>query len=742
MDWLLGGCCGPGGELVWVASPLVRLLTGAGAGAVLLLAARPWVGIRARLPELGLFALALAAVAWMIVGPTWVQDGERIEEGRFVVLVDGSRSMQVREAGGGPRSDAVAGLLNRLGGEVYTFGDELRPGAPLVFDHGGSDLGGALDELARRYAGERLQGVAVITDGIDRGGLRRRLQGESTRVAPPLGGPLTVYAVGTPGARVDAAVTDLHAGGFAFLRAPFRIEARVRVVGHRPGRIPVQLTRDGQPVGTISATIGADGTGTASFEVTPDRVGRFLFEASVPAIEGDAVPSNNQLDLAVRVVRDRVRVLQVSGSPSWDQKFLRLFLKEDPAVDLVSFFILRTPRDMGSGYHSSELSLIQFPYQQLFTRELGTFDLVLLQNFDYAPYFDVSPERLLGNLSDYVRAGGALGMIGGDRSFDLGQYAGTPLAEVLPVRLGVGDEPVVPAAFRPVLTEAGARHPVTRLFDEPAENGAAWERLSELDGTNRTLGPSPGAAVLLQHPTATTPQGEPLPVLAVGEAGRGRTMALTADSSWRWSLAEAATGRGNQAYLRFWKNAMRWLIGDPEDRPVVVEAARENYEPGEEVGLLVRARDVGFAPLASAPVEVTLTGPGGTRTFSGTTGADGTLALAAPVGERGAHRVRARVRTRSGSLLGEAETVYAVTTRDPELEEVEPDLAFLELLATLTGGRYVPPGDQAEPLRDPEAGRRVRDRKETPLSTMPLVPLVAGLGASGAWMLRRRAGLR
>lgn len=742
MDWLLGGCCGTGGVLVWTAAPGVRAAVPVVALGVLLLAARPWESARARLAELGLYALALAAVGWMIAGPTWVQDGERVEEGRFVVLVDGSRSMQVREAGGAPRSEAVAELLQRLGGEVYTFGDQLRPGAPLSYDLGESDLGGALDQLARRYAGERLQGVAVITDGIDRGGLRKRLQGESTRTPPPLGGPLTVYAVGTPGARVDAAVTDLHAGGFAFLRAPFRVEARVRVVGARPGRIPVQLTRDGQPVGTATATLGADGTGVATFELTPDRVGRFLFEASVPVIDGDAVPSNNQLDLAVRVVRDRVRVLQVSGSPSWDQKFLRLFLKEDPAVDLVSFFILRTPRDMGSGYHPSELSLIQFPYEQLFTRELGTFDLVILQNFDYAPYFDTDPERLLGNLADYVRSGGALVMIGGDRSFDLGQYGGTPLAEVLPVRLGVRDEPVDPAAFRPTLTEAGARHPITRLFDDPAENAAAWARLSALDGANRTLGATDGAAVLLAHPTATGPDGAPLPVLAVGEAEKGRTMALTVDSSWRWSLAEAATGRGNQAYLRFWKNAMRWLVGDPEDRPVVVEVGRENYEPGEEVALVVRARDVGFAPLAQASVEVGLSGPGGTRTLRGTTGPDGTLSLAAPAGERGAHRVKARVRTASGRMVGEAETVYAVTTRDPELEEIEPDLAYLETLVTLTGGRLVPPGDWEEPLRDPEAGRRVRDRKETPLSTMPLVPLVGGLAASGAWMLRRRAGLR
>lgn len=740
IDWLLGGCCGPGGRLWWTASPAAVVATAALVAVLLLLAARP--SPRGRLGELGLYALAVLAVAWMIVGPTWVQEGDRVEEGRFVVLVDASRSMGVLEGDGRPRAEAVGPLLGRLDAEVYAFGGSTRPGAPVGYVDGDTDLGGALDWIARRYAGERLEGIAVITDGLDRGGLRRRLGADDPGPLPRLGGPLTLYQVGTPGDRVDAAVTDLHAGGFAFLRAPFTIEARVRVVGTALREVPVRLTRDGQPVATLVAALDAEGRGSVRFTVTPDRVGRFLFEASVPLVEDDAVPANNQLDLAVRVVRDRVRVLQVSGSPSWDQKFLRLFLKEDPAVDLVSFFILRTPRDMGAGYDPSELSLIQFPYEQLFTTELGTFDLVVLQNFDYAPYFDRQPERLLTNLADYVREGGALVMIGGDRSFDLGKYGGTALAEVLPVRLGVSGDPVAAAAFPPRLTDAGARHPVTRLHDEPSENAAAWARLQALDGINRTLGPARDAAVLLEHPTERDPDGRPLPVVAVAERGRGRTMAITADASWRWSLGEAAQGRGNQAYLRFWKNAMRWLIGDPEDQPVVVEVGRENYEPGEEVAVVVRARDIGFAPLAGATVEVVVSGPGGSTTLPGTTGADGSLAVSLPAGERGAHRVKARVRAAGGSLLGEAETVYAVTTRDPELEEVEPDAAFLQRLAAATGGRYVGPGRWEEPLRDPESGRRVRDRRETPLATVPLVPLVAGLAASTAWWLRRRAGLR
>ncbi|MFN7144566.1 MAG: glutamine amidotransferase [Myxococcota bacterium] len=744
LDWLIGGCCGPGGSLVWTSPGWVVGLVALGVLVVVLLACIPLPRGAARIAEVGLLALAGALLIVAVAGPVWVQEGDRIERGRFVVLVDGSRSMQVLDGDGKPRSDKVAARLAALpDAEVYTFGDALRPGAPTSFDGGDSDLGGALAAVAQRYAGEKLEGIAVVTDGIDRGGLRRRVLGETEAVLPRLNGPLTLYQVGDDGGRTDVSIVDVRAGGFAFLRAPFAIEVDVRAVGTNARAIPIQLTRDGAPAGTQNVTLDKDGKGTARFEVTPESVGRFIYEASTPVVDGDAVPANNALSLAVRVVRDRVRVLQVNGSPSFDQKFLRLFLKEDPAVDLVSFFILRTDRDMGAGWDSSELSLIQFPYEKLFSSELWSFDLVIFQNFDYRPYFERGSDELLQNIAKYVKdSGKAFVMMGGDRSFDLGAYGNTPIADVLPVELGVSGEAIDVASFSPRLTEAGARHPLTQLVGDPAENARIWEGLSPLDGLNLSRGAKAGSAVLLEHPTRKGDDGKPLPVVAVGEFGAGRSMVLMGDSSWRWSFAEAGEGRGNQAYLRFWKNAMRWLIGDPEDQPVAVEANRENFQVGEEVRITTRVRNVSFASIAEAKVDVTVDGPGGRQTLQGVTGTDGTVAVTLPADERGAHRVKVTAKSASGQPLGTAQTAYAVTTRDPELEEVEPDGTFLRTLAARTGGKFVGPGETAEPLRDPEAGRRVRDRAETPLYAAPIVPLLFGLLLSASWWIRRKSGYR
>lgn len=741
MSWWLGGELGPEGVLRWTAPPWAMALSVAAALLVLLLAWRSGRRAGPVWPELLALAVGLAALLTMIAGPTWVEDAGHTEPGRAVVLIDDSRSLSVLE-GGSPRSDQVKAALDAAGpgAELFRFGSELSVGGEPTFTQGYTDIGQALSTLAERYAGERLRSVVLITDGIDRGGLRRRYA-ESVQ-PPPLLGPLTIYQVGEPSQLSDLAVAGLDAGGFAFIRTPFTISARIEGRGFEGRSIPVTLTRDGQLVSTSTVRLGEDGKATADFRVVPPSAGRFVYEVSIPVWDGDAVPGNNAMPVAVRVMRDRIRVLQVCGSPSFDQKFLRLFLKQDPAVDLVSFFILRTNEDANlSMYNEDELALIKFPYDQLFTTELDSFDLVIFQNFDYKPYFATASDKLLGNVADYVRDGGAFVMLGGSLSFDRGSYGGTPLGDVLPVTLGASGEAVNTDSFSPALTAAGKAHPVTRLVGDGASNEATWSRLAALDGLNLSTGLAKGAAMLLAHPSLKTASGGPMPVLAVREVNKGRTMALMGDSSWRWVMAEAAAGQGNQAYLRFWKNAIRWLVKDPEGERVQVEPGRENYIAGEPVSVRVQVRDVGFQPIQGATITGSVTGPGEALTLDATTDAYGEAVITLPALQPGPWRVKVQA-SRGDATLGRAGSVFAVTSRDPELDEVIPDAVFLERLASSVGGTLYRPGQYGPPVRDEAAGRRVEARQVTPLWAAPLLPLIAGISLSLSWWLRRRRGLR
>jgi len=755
LRWLLGGWAPGPGELEWGASgPELALVLGC---ALLVLAASWFTAgpVRGRGLQAALLAVALAALTWALARPSWVERGLRWEEGRFVVLVDDSRSMAVGEASIGSELERVMAAIDQPDAELFRFGAELSPGMAARFQEPGTDLGAALHAVAQRYAGERLAGVAVISDGLDRGALRRGWQADGTLRLPELPGPLSLYGAGSGAAQVDLSVVSVATGGFAFIRAPFELRVVLAGTGYSGRRVPVTLTRDGALVERRTVQLDEQGEAELVFRATPSEVGRHAYRVELPVDAEDAVPGNNGRTVVVRVVRDRMRVLQVCGSPSLDQKFLRRFLKQDPSVDLVSFFILRTHEDMSAGYGDGELALIPFPTERLFTQDLWTFDLVVFQNFDYDPYFGFQGETLLENIADYVRQGGALVMVGGDRSFDLGGYASTALAAVLPVRLGGSGDLVDVEAFQPVLTAAGRRHPVTALASDPAESEAAWAKLAPLDGLNTSQGTHPQAAVLLAHPELEGPDGAPLPVVALRHVGQGRSLAFMGDSSWRWAFAEAAKGRGNQAYLRFWKSAMRWLVGDPEAQRVTVESARANYGLDEEVRVLVRVRDPGFEPLAGVTVQGSLQAPevapqwaelspqlGEDGRFELETDASGEAVLSFTPRTPGAWRVQAEALDNKGRVIHRAGTVLAVTERDPELDEIVPDLEFLQAVAEAAGGAFHPPGQAGPPEQDPGNRRSIEQLEQTPLWDVPLVALLVGLFGSASWWLRRRAGGR
>src|SRR4029077_10611382 len=174
-----------------------------------------------------------------------------------------------------------------------------------------------------------------------------------------------------------------------------------------------------------------DGKAAIDLTITLERAGARIVEIALAAPHGDTIPENDRRLVTFHVARERVRVLHVAGRPTNDVRALRQWLKSDASVDVVAFFILRTLTDQPNA-KPEDLSLIPFPVDELFTEHLPSFDAVVLQDFDAQPY---GLEKHLPQLARYVKAGGGLIMVGGQNSFVAGGYAGTSLAEVLPVAL-------------------------------------------------------------------------------------------------------------------------------------------------------------------------------------------------------------------------------------------------------------------------------------------------------------------
>jgi uncharacterized membrane protein len=684
------------------------------------------------------------------------------------VLVDGSRSMTVRPPDGGkPRTerarDVVVGaapLFDRWRADghkvdLFTFGEALEPTTPAGLQAPprgeATRLGETLAEVRARYAGRDLGGVVILSDGNDTGRIGRGpVDGETRKTLAAMDAPVHTVWIGERALK-DLSVAAVLVDDFAFVRTPIKLEAVIRASGLANRQIEVTLTRDGRLQDVRSLHLQDDETeARVAFDWTPDRPGNVVFEIATPVLAGEALATNNKQVFTLKVIRDRVRVLHVCGRPSWDQRFLRSLLRLDPNVDLVSFFILRTNSD-DQPWNRDELSLIPFPDREIFDEQLRSFDMLIFQNFNSAPEYRVEP--YLPGLRDYVQSGGAMVMVGGDLSFASGGYANTVLRDVLPVELdgipSTGERSQARDTFKPKLTPEGRTHPVTSLSLDDRANEARWAALPALEGMNRVSRLRAGASALLAHPTAKTEAGEPAPVLAAAEAGKGRTLALLTDSAWHWGFLSAGAGDDGRAFQRFWENAIRWLVRDPTLTLLRLELDRVEYRRGQTVAARVRSLNPDYTPAGGTSVTVQLLpvegGSNGAtnvttkplRELQLTTSKDGEANFELAGLAAGAYRLRATA-TLAGRTLVDEQTLV-LRTEGRELEDVIAREGVLRELSALTGGDFADGALGAAPLKKPREVR-VGNLKTIEIWSHPGLLALAMLLLASEWALRRRAG--
>ncbi|HET8733038.1 MAG TPA: glutamine amidotransferase [Anaeromyxobacteraceae bacterium] len=719
-------------------------------------------GVGRKLALIALRTVAALAVLALLAEPALrVVQTTRVRN-RLAVLVDRSRSMNFPvEPGGESRVQAAArfvagarpgldALASEAAVEGWGFARDAWPAdlaalaKPEPATGGATDVVGAIQAAAGGSGapGRRLAGVLLVTDGADNGALSGGLAGQARADLLALGVPVNVVAVGSDAPR-DLAIERVAVDDFAFVRNTLTVEATLKARGFGREDVKVLLKREGQVVAQANVKLEP---GQESYVVplsfAPDTTGTFVLTVSTPVLPGEAVVENNSRSFVLRVIRDRVRVLLVAGHPSWDERFLRGLLKQDPNVDLVSFFILRTAGDTPGP--QDQLSLIPFPVAEIFGSQLRTFDAVLFVDFAYLPYRTLDIERYLPGLRDYVRGGGAFAMVGGNQSFAQGHYAGTPVADVLAVDpaegLGMTAEP-----FRPRLTAEGRRHPITALVPGDAANEAAWAALPPLPGLNFTapLPATEGARVLLEAPTLLS-GGRPAPVVAVREVGAGRTLAVTTDGSWYWGFVAAGDGQGGRAHQRFWNAALRWLVRDPSLAPLQVQPERPSVEPGEPVAFSVAVRGPDYGPAPGAAVEGSLVAEDGrvVGKARAKAGADGSARLEFAAPPPGAYRLQAQAEV-TGAAVEKGAAAVAVRASGAEDADAAPRPELLRQVAEATGGTFTRLPHSGLPelkLREPELVEVGRKRDEPLWNRWWALAALAG-ALTGEWLLRRRFGL-
>jgi uncharacterized membrane protein len=627
----------------------------------------------------------------------------------------------------GPIADAAAG-------DVLPQGDRTDLMAGLEAAHGAD-------------GGKPLAGLVLLGDGADNVALvpdaNGKLDGAAHRRLMQLGVPVNCIDVtaDAPGPYTDLAVVDVRADAFAFVHNTFHINVNLAATGFAKGTgpktLPVTLKKEGHVLAVREVAWPATTT-EVTFQIKPDVVGDFIYTVSVPPQAGEATLVNNAQDFVVQVIRDKIRVLQVSGRPSWDERFLRQYLKDNANTDLVSFFILRTPTDDIS-VPESELSLIPFPVNKLFTTELTNFDVIIFQNFDFRPY---RMAHYLPNIRDAVQDGLGFVMLGGDNSFADGGFLGTAIDDILPVV--AADVPMRYGAVAPRLTEAGLRHPITDLSLAGQSRAEVFADLPAWTGTNVLANIAPGAQMLAADAKVLGSDGKPAPLIAAMEAGRGRTLSVATAALWRWQFAPGPGGAvSGRAYQRFWSNALRWLVRDPEHTHVRVVPGKHRVATGDSVDVGVTLLDADYQPIVGAHVQTHLAALHDASTQAGdyVTQDGGMAQIHYTDLPPGAYRLTATANI-NGLGPSKGAGVFVVDATGAEMRQGAPRPDTFAAIATATGGATLPPQVKSWErlnLIDPEVIQVDRRRNVTLWDNVYVLVGLTSLFAAD-WFLRRRRG--
>ncbi len=542
--------------------------------------------------------IAFVALLAALANPSAVREERKYLNEVAVVVVDGSESQNVP-----PRRQQTAAALIEVEKRIKAIpGLELRvihagnePASEA--SNGGTRLFAALAKGISDLPASRIAGAIFISDGQVHD-VPGNIDGLGFHA------PVHLLLTGLPD-EADRRLVVVAAPSFGIVDKEASFKLRIEDGAAQPGSLTrLNIMKDGKELPPADIPIGQD----VPFNFTIDHGGQNIFEFSVDPGSKELSLANNSAVAMVNGVRDRLKVLLISGEPHAGERAWRALLKSDPSVDLVHFTILRPPEKQ-DGTPINELSLIAFPVRELFELRLKDFDLVI---FDRYRREGVLPRAYFDNIANYVEQGGALLDSAGPAFSTTYSLYRSPLGRVLPAE-PTGD--VLEQPFRPELTGLGRRHPVTAGL--PGAGGAgrapSWGRwFRQIDAIPR------------QGVVTMSGIGE-RPLLVLNRVGKGRTAEILSDEIWLWS--RGYEGGGPQAELL--RRVAHWLMKEPD---LEEEDLRANIMDGR--------LNVVRHSLSDRPAAVEVTAPSGKKSeLKLADQGDGRQTGSAPVSETGLYRL-------------------------------------------------------------------------------------------------------
>jgi len=698
-----------GQRLNWKISfavPVPGPLVAAGAALLVLLTLLLYLKIvrafplRRGLLLIGLRGLALVALFMSALQPTVSHDLVVPRKTEMLVLVDASKSMTIQdvpadqlpptETEDAPpadlsRSQAVAEALKRTGQlrslerrfnlHTFSFDSFAEPTSigdldPTAADGEFTDLGSALRSAYKQVEGD-VRGVVMLTDGADNGRL------PLSSIVDEMGIPVYAVGVGDPNPRKTAAGREIAIASLEYnKRVVLNERATIRVnIYHRDfeGEVPVELRFNEAVLDSQPVTLTADDRNTwVSLHFTPSSEGLFTYRISIPPQPGEQTVTNNTRKVTLEAHREETRVLYLAGEPSYDYKFIKQLIEEDPMLRFTGLVRFGADRVYRQG---------QWPEDQ--TLDLKTFDVLILANLAKGFFAAGQPEAIRKSIEE---EGVGLIVLGGPDVFAPGGYGDTALAKALPAALGTGG--YHESEFETRLTPDGAEHPIFGFLSDADKNQEFWGALPKSGGISLGLEPKPGATVLALAQTTTRSS----PLVLTQTYGKGRCMAIAARYTWPWR----GTAAGRSCFERFWSQTLRWAAAREEIQLKEGERLRfwtdrDDYNAGDEVKMEALLTNERGKLTSTADVQARIITPDKEQKPVNLVSTDelGRYRGSYLTKMSGEYEIEVLAQ-QDGFLLGSAESRFTVGSTLAELDRAEMNEALLMAVTSRSSGAYLP----------------------------------------------------
>ena len=755
------------GQLAFTVPGTLSLALLAGL-AVALSALLTYAGVRAKSSPrdrvvLGIMrAAALALILFCLLRPVLILSAAVPQRNFLGILIDDSRSMQIADVDGKPRSEflrqqfgardsaLIAALSERFMLRFFRFsGTAERIADVSELGYGGTrtHIGPALEQARQELAAVPLAGLILITDGAD-----------NSQPAAPAGGPGTpgvgttplaeqirsldarsvpVFTVGLGREKFarDIEISRVEAPRSALKGSSLVVDLLLIQSGFRGEKVRLVVEDSGRVISAQVVELAVDGEAVpVRVHVPASEAGARTFRFRIPPQRGEAVTQNNERDALIAVHDRKEKILYVEGEPRFELKFIRRAVAEDENLQLVALQRTAESKFLRLGVDDS-LELVEgFPRTRT---ELFGYRGIILGSIE-ASFFTLDQLRML---ADFVsERGGGLMMLGGRRAFAEGGYAGTPLSDVLPLTLGKADS-TAPffAEVNVELTTPGVSHPAMQVAGSEERSAARWKSLPLISTVNRLGRLKPGATALLMGRDSA---GGRQVVLAHQRFGRGKTIALPIQDSWIWQM-HADVPLDDLTHETFWRQMLRWLVSDVPGQ-VNVGTATDRVGPGEAVTLTAEVHDDTYLRVNNAAVVAHVIGPSGAQMdlpMEWTVRRDGEYRASFTAEARGVYEVRVDALRGRDTLASDAAFVRSAEPTS-EFYDAPMRASLLKRIAEETGGRFYTPQTVASLPKDivfTESGTTVQERKD--LWDMPAVFLLLVALVAGEWGYRRARGL-